>query len=79
LELEQRMLQFAAIYNVAAMLRDSWHGSAARRLQCAERLAEVLAAELQRGSDRPFKNGRKSVPRRESIFILPWCLPTIAR
>lgn len=45
--LEQRMLRFAGIYNTACLLRDSWHGSSARRQECARRLAEVVAQALQ--------------------------------
>jgi hypothetical protein len=52
-ELEARMLKFSPIYNAAAMLRDSWHGSSMRRDACARLLAEVIVQELQReGCDR---------------------------
>jgi hypothetical protein len=47
------MLKFHAIYNAAAMLRDSWHGSVARRLDCAMRLAQALAQEVQCGGADP--------------------------
>ena len=51
MELEARMLKLSSIYNAAALLRDSWHGPAARRMHCAKQWAEVVAQELQRGSD----------------------------
>jgi hypothetical protein len=41
------MLKFAAIYNAAALLRDSWHGSSERRDACAQRLADVIVQQLQ--------------------------------
>jgi hypothetical protein len=42
------MLTFSPIYNAAAMLRDSWHGSSARRDVCVRILAAVIVQELQR-------------------------------
>jgi hypothetical protein len=45
-ELERRMLVFAAVYNAACLLRNSWHGSPVRRAECAKRFADVLAHEL---------------------------------
>ncbi len=51
-KLEARMLAFSAIYNAAASVRDSWHGSEERRRQCAERMAEAIVAALQSAEDR---------------------------
>jgi hypothetical protein len=48
--LQARMLKFSYVYNAACLLRDSWHGSAARRERCARGLADTLAKELQGGS-----------------------------
>jgi hypothetical protein len=45
--LEARMLKFSGIYNSAALLRDSWHGSDVRRQACAQTLAEVVLQALQ--------------------------------
>jgi hypothetical protein len=47
-ELQERMLKFPYVYNAACLLRDSWHGSAERRVRCARGLADALAKELQR-------------------------------
>jgi hypothetical protein len=46
--LELRMLKFSPIYNAAAVLRDSWHGSSMRRDACARLLAQVIVQELGR-------------------------------
>lgn len=43
-ELEQRMLAFRSVYNHAAVLRDAWRGSEARRQHCARALADRAPA-----------------------------------
>jgi hypothetical protein len=40
------MLAHPEIYNAAALLRDAWCGSDARRLECVAALAAVLALDL---------------------------------
>lgn len=50
--LEQRMLVFSAIYNAAALVRNSWHGREERRRQCADKMAEAVLAALQGTEDR---------------------------
>jgi hypothetical protein len=52
-ELERRMMQFSSIYNSAALLRDSWHGAPARRLNCAMCLAQALSLSFQEISADP--------------------------
>jgi hypothetical protein len=49
--LQARMLKHSGIYNAAAVLRDSWHGSEARRQRCARALADVVLLELERAGD----------------------------
>ena len=44
--LQNRMLAHHEIYNAAALLRDAWRGSEARRLECVAVLAEALALDL---------------------------------
>ena len=44
--LEERMLQFSAIYNAATLLRHAWAGSEGRRLECARSLADAIVQAL---------------------------------
>lgn len=50
-ELQARMLKFSAIYNAACLLRHAWHGSAVRRQQCAQGLADAVVMELKQAKD----------------------------
>ena len=50
--LQNRMLAHHEIYNAAALLRDAWRGSAARRLECSACLAEALAKDLATAQDK---------------------------
>ena len=44
---EARMLNHSEIYNSAALLRDSWHGSEERREECARNMALAVTQALQ--------------------------------
>lgn len=50
-ELKERMAAFSRIYNAGWMLRDSYFGPDARRLDMAERLLRTFAEELKHSED----------------------------